>query len=67
MASHKPLTSESKFIKNDKMCISKNQKLQREAQFGQVKNAFGAIHSDSRAKIVTFVDETFMKIIENAL
>ncbi len=37
------------------MCISKYQKMQREAQVGQVKNACGAIHSDSRAKIVTFL------------
>ena len=50
-----PLTSKSPSIKNDQMCISKNQKLQREAQFGQVKNAFGAMHSDSRAKIDTFL------------
>ena len=31
----------------------KIKKLQREAQFGQVKNAFKATHSDSRAKFVT--------------
>ena len=37
------------------MCVAKNQKLQREAQFGQVKHAFEATHSDSRANIVTFV------------
>ena len=54
MASHKLLTLADGWMKNDQLCISKNQKLQREAQFGQVKNAFEATHSDSRAKIVTF-------------
>ena len=55
-------------MKNDQLCISKNKKkLQRKAQFGQVKNAFEAIHSDSKAKIVTFVVDKFMKIVENAL
>ena len=54
MASHKLLTLADGWMKNDQLCISKNQKLQREAQFGQVKNAFEATHSDSRAKNVTF-------------
>ena len=36
------------------MCSAKNQKLEGEAQFGQVTYAFEATHSDSRAKIVTF-------------
>ena len=35
------------------MRISKYQKLQRKAQFGQVQNAFEAMHSDSRAKLDT--------------
>ena len=47
-------TSKCKFIKNNKMCISKNQKLEGEAQYGQDKNAFKATHGDSRAKFVTF-------------
>ena len=54
-ASHKLLTLADGWLKNDQLCISKNQKMQREAQFGQVKNAFEATHSDSRAKITTFV------------
>ena len=53
MASHMPLTSKSKCIKNEQMCVSKNQKLQWEAQLCQVKNPFKAMHSDSRAKFVT--------------
>ena len=52
-ASHKLLTLADGWLKSDQLCISKNQKLQREAQFGQVKNAFEATHSDSRAKNVT--------------
>ena len=36
--------------KNVKMCFSKDQKLEGETQFGQVKNAFQATHSDSNAK-----------------
>ena len=54
MTSHKLLTLAHSWLKNDQMCISKKQKLQREAQFGHVKHAFEATHSDSRAKIVTF-------------
>ena len=49
-----PNISKCKFIKNGQMCISKKQKLQREAQSGQDKNAFEAMHSDSRAKFDTF-------------
>ena len=50
------------------MCISKNQKLQREAQYGQDKNAFKAMHSDSRAKFVTFcLMSNFCKIVNNTL
>ena len=54
MASHMPVTSKCKSIKNEQMCVSNNQKLQWEAQLCQVKNPFKAMHSDSRAKFVTF-------------
>ena len=49
------------------MCSPKNQKLEGEAQFGQVTYAFEATHSDSRAKIITFFVVKIMKIVENAL
>ena len=46
MALHMPLTLENKFIKNDQMRMPKKEKLEGEAQFGQVEHAFKATHSD---------------------
>ena len=54
MASHNLLMLADGWMKHDQMGIAKNKKLPGEAKCGQVKNAFEATHSDSRAKIVTF-------------
>ena len=53
MASHKLLMLVHLLIKNEQMCMSKKQKLQREAQCGQAKDTFKPTHSDVKAKIVT--------------